>query len=292
MPNSPNPHDSPRAHDDSRAHDNPRMQPAPPAPPQGPIRVITDLIDRERAGRRGKEAAGSQRIVGAVPYELTGSLALAQTLTAAARRGSRVTEQGLALEVADLKQHRHRGSGSSHVLFLVDASGSMATHRRLELAKGAALSLLASSYQRRDEVALMVFRAQGTDLVLPFTRHIAAVEQALRDVPTGGRTPLARALSDAAALSRTREPTLLVLFTDGRANVGTAGGDPWADALSMCGALRKACAASLVIDCEAGPIAIGRAEVIARELGAECIALGDLNTSTLALRINRRLETL
>jgi magnesium chelatase subunit D len=272
--------------------ERPRLQAAPPAPDRGPIRVITDLIDRERTGRRGRESVSSKRIIGAVPYELKGSLALAQTLTAAAQRGVRATAHGVALEASDLRQHKRRGPGLSHVLFLVDASGSMATNRRLEMAKGAALSLLTSSYQRRDEVALMTFRAQGTDLVLPFTRHIASIEHALCDVPTGGRTPLARALNDAAELLQTREPALLVLFTDGRANVSINGGDPWGEALSACSALRTACAAALVIDCEAGPIVLGRAGITARELGAECLALDALNTSALALRINRRLETL
>jgi magnesium chelatase subunit D len=272
--------------------EEPRLQSAPPTPDRGPIRVITDLIDRERIGRRGRESVSSKRIIGAVPYELKGSLALAQTLTAAAQRGVRATERGVALEASDLKQHKRRGPGLSHVLFLVDASGSMATNRRLEMAKGAALSLLTSSYQRRDELALMTFRAQGTDLVLPFTRHMASIERALCEVPTGGRTPLARALNDAAELSQTREPVLLVLFTDGRANVSIDGGDPWEEALSACSTLRTACTASLVIDCEAGAIVLGRAGIIARELGAECLALDALNTSALALRINRRLETL
>src|SRR5260370_25913147 len=101
----------------------------------------------------------------------------------------------------------------------------------MEVAKGAALGLLTSNYQRRYDVALMVFRAEGTDLVLPFTRHIASIEQALSDVPTGGRTPLARALLDATRLMQTREPALLVLLTDGRAHVSLDGGDPSGEAL-------------------------------------------------------------
>jgi magnesium chelatase subunit D len=296
---APEPQDRTPVHRDGASVPNaadpvekPRLQSAPPAPDRGPIRMITDLIDRERIGRRGRESVTSKRIIGAVPYELKGSLALAQTLTAAAQRGVRATAQGVKLDASDLRQHKRRGPGLSHVLFLVDASGSMATKRRLEMAKGAALSLLTSSYQRRDEVALMAFRAQGTDLVLPFTRHIPSIGQALGDVPTGGRTPLARALSDAAGLLQTREPALLVLFTDGRANVSVDGGDPWEEALSACSTLRSACAAALVIDCEAGPIVLGRAGVIARELGAECISLDTLNTSALAVRINRRLGTL
>jgi magnesium chelatase subunit D len=252
---------------------------------------VTDAIDREGVGRRGTESLSAQRVVGAVPFRHTGTLAMPQTLAVAARRGARAGEQGVRLAASDLMQHERRGAGLCHVLFLVDASGSMATKRRLEAAKGAALGLLTSNYQRRDEVALMVFRAEGTDLVLPFTRRIASIERALRDVPTGGRTPLARALLDAARLMQTREPALLVLFTDGRANVSLDGGDPWEEALAACAQLQSA-AGALVIDCEPGPIVLGRARVLAQALGAECIALDDLDATALTLRIHGRLESL
>jgi magnesium chelatase subunit D len=264
---------------------------APPAD-RSSVRWVTDLIDRDQPGRRGGDSLASQRIVGVVPFENTGTLAIAETLVAAVKRGVRADERGVALAAADLKQHERRGPGRAHVLFLVDASGSMATQRRLEVAKGAALGLLASSYQNRDEVALMVFRAEGTDLVLPFTRHIAGIEQALGEVATGGRTPLARALLDADRLLQTREPALLVLLTDGRANVSAAGGDPWEEALAACASLRAACAGVLIVDCEPGPIILGRAQVLAQALGAECVALDALDSSALSLRIHRRLERL
>jgi magnesium chelatase subunit D len=273
------------------AVDRERTSAAPPAE-RSSVRWVTDLIDRDQSGRRGRDSLGSQRIVGVVPFENTGTLAIAETLVSAARRGVRAEERGVTLAAADLKQHERRGSGRSHVLFLVDASGSMATRRRLEVAKGAALGLLASSYQNRDEVALMVFRAEGTDLVLPFTRHIAGIERSLGEVATGGRTPLARALSDAQRLLQTREPALLVLLTDGRANVSAEGGDPWEEARAACAPLRAACAGSLVVDCEPGPILLGRARVLAQALGAECLALDALDSAALSLRIHRRLERL
>jgi magnesium chelatase subunit D len=272
--------------------DVPRLQPAPPALDLKPLHLVTDRVDRERPGRRDTESLASQHVIGVVPFKNTGTLAVGDTLIAAAKRGARIGERGLSLEASDLKQHERRGAGAGHVLFLVDASGSMATQRRLELAKAAALGLLASSYQRRDEVALMAFRAEGTDLVLPFTRHVARIEQALRSVPTGGRTPLARALLDAASLLQTRDPALLVLLTDGRANVAADGADPWEQALAACRELRAECAGALVIDCEAGPIVLGRARVLAQALGAECVALDALDHSTLTLHIHRRLETL
>jgi magnesium chelatase subunit D len=189
-------------------------------------------------------------------------------------------------------QHGRSGPGRSSVLFLVDASASMATQRRLELAKTAALSLLKSNYQHRDEVALMVFRGEGANLVMPFTSGIEAVEQALNDVPTGGRTPLARALIDAAEVLRTREPSLLVVFTDGRANVSMGSGDPWAESLAACAELKEACAGAVVIDCEPGPIVLGRARQLAAALGAECVALSALEATELTIRIQRRLDTL
>jgi magnesium chelatase subunit D len=274
------------------AVESPRLQIAPAAPAQGPVRLITDAIDRESIGRRAADSMNSQHMVGAVPYELNGALAVAQTLSAAARRGARVSADSIRLTTADLRQHQRRGPGLCHVLFLVDASGSMATKRRLEVAKGAALGLLSSSYQRRDEVALMAFRADGTDLVLPFTRHIASIERALSDVPTGGRTPLARALLDAADVLQTRAPALLVLFTDGRANVSAEGGDPWEEALDAGSRLRTACAGAVVIDCESGPIVLGRARVLAQALGAECVALDDLDDTSLTIRIHGRLKSL
>jgi magnesium chelatase subunit D len=177
-------------------------------------------------------------------------------------------------------------------LFLVDASGSMASQRRLQVAKGAALALLASSERRRDEVALMVFRGEGVDLVLPFTNRVAAIEQALADVPSGGRTPLAHALTAAAQLLQKRSPSLLVIFTDGRANVSVNGADPWDEALAACGPLRESCAGALVVDCELGPVVLGRARQLAAALAAECVGLKALQTNDLTVRIQQRVDAL
>ncbi|MDB6158820.1 MAG: magnesium chelatase [Gammaproteobacteria bacterium] len=268
------------------------LRPAPAPSEAAAINLVTDLIDRESSGRRGTGSVASRRAVRATPYDQTGTLAINETLTAAAARGRRVGERGIALAPNDLMQHGRSGPGRSHVLFLVDASASMATQRRLELAKDAVLGLLKSNYQHRDEVALMVFRGDGADLVMPFTSSIEGVEEALGDVPTGGRTPLARALIDAAKILRTREPALLLVFTDGRANVSVSDGDPWEESLAACEALRDACAGAVVVDCEPGPIVLGRARQLAAALGAECIALTALEGNGLTVQILRRLEAL
>jgi magnesium chelatase subunit D len=262
------------------------------AGPGATVNLVTDLIDRESSGRRGTGSIASRRATRATPYDQTGTLAINETLTAAAVRGRRVGERGIELAASDLMQHGRSGPGRSSVLFLVDASASMATQRRLEFAKSVALGLLRSNYQHRDEVALMVFRGEGADVVMPFTSGVDGVEQALSEVPTGGRTPLARALIDAAELLRTREPSLLIVFTDGRANVSVANEDPWQESLAACAALKDACAGAVVIDCEPGPIVLGRARQLAAALGAECIALNALEAGELTVQIQRRLEAL
>jgi magnesium chelatase subunit D len=269
-----------------------RLWAAPVRPEAAAINLVTDLIDRESSGRRGTGSVASRRAARATPYDQTGTLAINETLTAAAARGRRVGERGIALAPTDLMQHGRSGPGRSHVLFLVDASASMATQRRLELAKSAALGLLKSNYQHRDEVALMVFRGEGADVVVPFTNSIEGVEQVLGDVPTGGRTPLARALIEATKMLRTRESALLIIFTDGRANVSVSGADPWEESLAACELLRDACAGAVVIDCEPGPIVLGRARQLAAALGAECIALSELEGNDLTVKILRRIEAL
>jgi magnesium chelatase subunit D len=257
-----------------------------------PVNLVTDLIDRESSGRRGTDSMGSRRAIRATPYDQTGTLAINETLTTAAVRGRRAGERGITLAASDLMQHGRSGPGHSSVLFLVDASASMATQRRLELAKGAVLGLLQSNYQHRDEVALMVFRGEGVDLVMPFTNSVDGVEQALTAVPTGGRTPLARALTEAAQILQTRDPSLLIVFTDGRANVAKAGGDPWQESLAAAAQLKDSCAAAVVIDCEPGPIVLGRARQLAATLDAECIALSSLEAGEFTLQVQRRLEAL
>lgn len=269
----------------------PELRAAPAAQPVK-LSLLSEAIDPARFGRRGAESHAARQIIGSSPFQNSGTLAVHETLRAAVARGARASESGLSLTEADLRQHERRGPGSSHVLFLVDGSGSMATQRRLDAAKGAALGLLTSSYQRRDQVALMVFRGDGTDLVLPFTRQVASVEAALHDVPTGGRTPLAGALRCAGDLLQTQQASLVVLFTDGRANVAADGGDPWQEALAAAAIVRAQCAGALVIDCEPGPILLGRARQLADALGAECLPLDAIDAEGLSLRIQRRLETL
>jgi magnesium chelatase subunit D len=137
--------------------------------------------------------------------------------------------------------------------------------------KGAVAGLIERSLRRRDEVAVIVFRGGSAEILVEPTSDVAAVTAALEYLPTGGRTPLAHALELASQF--VTPGTLLVLITDGRANVPYSGKDAWHDALQ--GAIKIQCPA-LVVDTESSDNAFGRARELADAMRAECISLTEL----------------
>jgi magnesium chelatase subunit D len=209
-------------------------------------------------------------------------------------------ERRIQLKPADLRYKiRSRPLGALTV-FIVDASGSMAARRRMALAKGAVMSLLLRAYQTRDEVALIAFRGAAAEVLLPPTSSVHLASVRLRVLPTGGRTPLALALSRAGTLVQQRAAaghgaatSTLVVVSDGRANVALAGGDPYADALAEARLLRAAGVGAIVVDTEDGPVRLGRARMLATELGAAYVRLADLSAgedpeTTLAANVRDR----
>jgi magnesium chelatase subunit D len=235
-------------------------------------------------GRRSRAYTDGGHTVGArPPQSVLRDLHLTATLMASAphqvRRGR--AGPGLVLDRADLRERRREGRESNLVLFLVDASGSMAARRRMEAVKGAVLSLLLDAYQRRDKVGLVCFRGAGAQLLLPPTSSVDAAARRLATMPTGGQTPLTAGLTEAHATlrrERLRDPQrrpLLVVVTDGR---HTAGGDPQAAALR----LRHDGVASVVVDCESGPVRLRLAGALAQALGGEYLSLDDLGDLSVA----------
>ena len=161
-------------------------------------------------------------------------------------------------------------------LFVVDASGSMAARRRMAAAKGAVLSLLEDAYQRRDLVGLIAFRGAAASVLLPPTNSAELAYARLRDLPTGGRTPLASALWLAnTLLSRqaTSSHGLAVLVSDGRGNVSVSGADPQTEALAAARSLGAAFDI-LVVDTEQGPVHLGLARRICHAAGGQYLKLG------------------
>jgi magnesium chelatase subunit D len=209
---------------------------------------------------------------------LAGAPHLPATLRAAIQRGAlagdRPGDRGAAVvTLGDLREAVHVGREANLVLFVVDASGSMAARKRMTVVKTAVLSLLRDAYQRRDRIGLITFRGRAATAVLPPTSSHEVGVARLADLRTGGRTPLAAGLRAAAATiatERRRDPRrrpLLVVVTDGRA---TAGPDPVTVVPALAGV------AAVVVDCESGPVRLGLAHRLAAALAAECIPLDQL----------------
>ena len=242
--------------------------------------------------RRGTE-------VRAVRDERPTELAVTATLHHSVMRNGGLAPDGrLEVTRADLHEKVKAGRQGSSILFVVDASGSMAALQRMEAVKGAVIALLRDAYQRRDEVGVIAFRGAEARLLLPPTRNVDAAERQLRELPTGGRTPLAHALHLAGeVLSRASgalhaEP-LLVVLSDGHANVSLAGrdnDDPWQQSLDCARRLAERGLAALVLDTEVGFVRLGRAQELAATLGAQCLTLEELTTDTLTLTIRSRLH--
>jgi magnesium chelatase subunit D len=166
-------------------------------------------------------------------------------------------------------------------VFVVDASGSQAARQRMSAVKGAAAALLESSADSKDEVALISFRGAKAEIVLQPCRNPDEVQRVLEFLPTGGRTPLAHALELAGSL--VTSSSLLILLTDGHANVPLRGEDPWADALE---AARKLNSPSLLVNSSAAASDAMAMEELAAAMQARLIHIGDLSRETL-LRVVR-----
>ncbi len=263
-----------------------RIEVTPPSAVAAPAPGRRNATDGRQAGH----------YVRATPTKQAGGLAVDATVRAAARRGT-LTEGKLAIEPADLHYKERAGKTGTLILFVVDASGSMAARRRMETVKAAVLSLLQSAYEQRDQVGVIAFRGIAAEMLLAPTRSVELAEAALRQLPTGGRTPLAHALVLAHDLLRKNRqahpelPVLLVILSDGRANVPLPDvpGDAWAQSLQAAAQLADARTPTLVLDPEAGLVRLGRATQLAQALGAECLSLEQLSAQEIVLKIRQLL---
>ncbi|MEU9530121.1 putative cobaltochelatase [[Kitasatospora] papulosa] len=237
---------------------------------------------RSRARTEHGRTTGSRRPEGALT-----KLHLAATVQAAAphQRARGRSGRGLVVRRDDLRQATREGREGNLVLFVVDASGSMAARQRMSAVKGAVMSLLLDAYQRRDKVGLVTFRGKDAEVALPPTSSVDAAAARLESLPTGGRTPLAAGLlkaHDVLRVERLRDPSrrpLLVVVTDGRA---TGGVDPVALA-GRAGRLHASeGTASVVVDCESGFVRLGLAAQLARDLGGSAVTLDELRADSIA----------
>ena len=186
--------------------------------------------------------------------------------------------QRIVVRKEDFHVTRFRQSGQTTTVFVVDASGSSALNRLAE-AKGAVELLLADCYVRRDSVAVLAFRGQTAELILPPTRSLARAKRSLAGLPGGGGTPLAHAIDAAILLAdqlrKKGETPIVVLLTDGKGNIARDGRPGRAqaatDALAAATEMRLRGFSTLLVD--TSPQAQDAAKNLAQAMGAQYLAL-------------------
>ncbi|SOB81502.1 putative cobaltochelatase [Streptomyces sp. 1331.2] len=281
----------------------PAQQPAParesaPVAAGDPYRTKLFTVRGTGHGAQGRrspaETTGGHTIRARRPQGALGRLHLTATLQAAAphqvARGR--SGRALVLQKDDFREQVRQGRESNLVLFVVDASGSMAARQRMTAVKGAVLSLLMDAYQRRDKIGMITFRGSGAELALPPTSSVEVGAARLESLPTGGRTPLAAGLlraHEVLRVERLRDPSrrpLLVVVTDGRA---TGGRDALAQSHRAAALFAAQGTASVVLDCESGPVRLGLARTLAGQLGGSAVSLDELRAEGVAslVRENR-----
>jgi len=260
-------------------------------------RQSMDQTLRTGSGRRSRSRSASKqgRYVKSTSRRGRNDLALDATIRAAApyQKSRRETaEQNLAVHIApaDIREKIRERRVGNFLLFVVDGSGSMGAQRRMVETKAAVMSLLLDAYQKRDKVAMVVFRGRAAEVVLPPTNSVDRAAKLLADLPVGGRTPLTAGLAEAAGVLRQvlrKEPTILplvIVMTDGRANAALGEKPPHEEALAAAAVLRERYPAAqfVVVDTETkGVVRLELARKLATALEAAYFKTEDLRAEDL-----------
>ncbi|TET54982.1 MAG: putative cobaltochelatase, partial [Anaerolineales bacterium] len=289
----------------------PALQPVPEWPEEGrwweggervssgehfsPRRLDTplDRLTRSSGGRRSQTRTNRKRGRYIQARHSPGDptdLAFDATLRAAApfqQERRQANGPAVTLRPDDYRRKVRVTRAANLVLFVVDASWSMAVAERMQATKGAVLSLLTDAYQRRDRVGLVVFQKDRAHVVLPPTSSVELARRALSDVPVGGKTPLSAGLETAHEVI-TRElrqhpdlMPLMVLLTDGAGNVSKTNLPPQEEAYRMAACFPQAAIPSVVINMEHEAFDQGLAQALADHLEAPCYTLAELKTDSL-----------
>ncbi|BDX33047.1 hypothetical protein TUM20985_35940 [Mycobacterium antarcticum] len=270
----------------ARQQNSPSSTPRPNAAPTATFRakaLVVPGVGEGAPGRRSRARNQTGTPVSATEDPRAGhGLHVFGTVLAAAERQTGPGRPRLG--PTDLRRSIREGREGNLVLFLVDASGSMAARDRMSAVGGATLSLLRDAYQRRDKVAVVTFRGQAAQVLLPPTSSVHIASRRLARFDTGGKTPLAQGLLAARDLvvrekarDRARR-SLVVILTDGRA---TGGPDPLGRARTAAAMLVAEGATAVVVDCETSYVRLGLADVLATQLGAPAVRLAQLRADGL-----------
>ncbi len=263
-------------------------KPSSPAAPDIEVPTLQPLAAKKVRAASGKrnaaltDAGNGKRVGQRLPRPdetlEAGNLALEATLRAAAGRAAG-KEQPLAIRREDLRAAIKRRKAGSLILFILDASASMGCAERIETTKQVVRRLLTDAYQKRDRVGLITFRDENAQLVLNPTSSIQLANLRIKDLATGGATPLNHGLAMGLLVARRelrRDPDLfplLVLITDGHGNVGMVSEDPLKESLDLAGKIREEGLQGVVFDTSNPRFTLGRnaatqARRIAEAMGA------------------------
>jgi magnesium chelatase subunit D len=263
-----------------------------------------DKLARRHAGRRSltrTERKHGRYIKSRPAGERRDDIAFDATFRAAApyqkRRVEKRKRLAFAIEKTDLQRKIRVKRVANLVLFLVDASWSMAVAERMNATKGAILSLLTDAYQRRDRVGLIVFQKDRATLVLRPTNSIQLAQRALMDIPVGGKTPLSAGLLMAydvlnheKHLHPDVEP-LLITLTDGAGNVSIGPLPPQEESYRFAELIAHEDVRSVVINMEHAAFDQGLAQLLAEHLKAPCYALSELKAESLYNAVRHEMVT-
>jgi magnesium chelatase subunit D len=262
-----------------------------------------DRLTRRQAGRRSRTRTERKRgrYIQARPAKgKRDDIAFDATLRAAApyqkRRSKQRKEVAFAIQPSDLQRKVRVKRSANLVLFVVDASWSMAVAERMAATKGAILSLLTDAYQRRDRVGLVVFQKDRATLVLPPTNSIHLAQRALSDIPVGGKTPLAAGLFMAHQVIKQQGLVypdvmpLMILLTDGAGNVSLGDYPPQEEAHRIANQIAEDEIRSVVINMEHAAFDQGLAQKLADHLKSPCYTLHELKAETLYRAVRDEME--
>ncbi|NDJ75081.1 MAG: VWA domain-containing protein [Chloroflexi bacterium] len=262
-------------------------------------------MTRKARGRRSRTRTDGKhgRYIQARPAgEKTSDIAFDATLRAAApyqieRDDEREANQlAYSIRKEDLQRKVRVRKAANLILFVVDASWSMAVAERMNATKGAIMSLLTDAYQRRDRVGLVVFQKDRAQLILPPTNSVTLAKKALADIPVGGKTPLSAGLFVALEVflrERLSHPDILplmILLTDGAGNVSMSSLPPLDEAKEIAGQFAENEIRSVTINMEHVAFDQGLAQQLADWLDGPCLTLAELHAAALYEAVKQELD--
>jgi Mg-chelatase subunit ChlD len=264
-----------------------------------------DKLTRRSAGRRSSSKTNRKRgrYIQARPSpDNPADLAFDATLRAAApyQKERKIKDTGgLALRVkgGDYQKKVRVRKAANLILFVVDASWSMAVAERMAATKGAIMSLLTDAYQRRDRVGLIVFQKDQARLILPPTNSVELAQKALRDIPVGGKTPLSAGLTltHQVLIQELRlhpdVAPLVIILTDGAGNVSQSGTPAQEEAYRVAEQITTLDIRIVVINMEHPAFDQGLAQKLADHLEAPCYSLRELKAESLYRTVRDELDS-